>query len=149
MPRIVTLLSLALLSLFASTRVAHAQTWNDNGTGLAIGGYDVVAYFTDHHAVLGTSEHVAVHGGATFRFASEAHRAAFVAQPARYLPAYGGYCAYAAADGRVVRVDPQAFSIEGGRLYLNYSLEIRTRWLADRARYIRQANERWPSIAPH
>lgn len=140
------LFGLALVSLVGAR--AEAQVWNDNGSGVAIGGYDVVAYFLDHAAVRGSADHAATHQGATFHFVSEEHRAAFAASPSRYLPQYGGYCAYAAADGRVVSVDPTAFYVSGGRLYLNYSHEIRGTWLADRERYIRDANERWPSIAP-
>ncbi len=128
---------------------AAAQAWNDNGSGVALGGYDVVAYFTDHRAVRGASEHTATHEGAVFHFASEEHRAAFVATPGRYLPAYGGYCAYAAADGRVVHTDPTSWSIAGGRLFLNYSHAIRDTWLADRDRYVRDADARWPGIRPH
>ena len=80
-------------------------------------------------------------------FASEEHRALFAASPARYAPAYGGYCAFAAADGRLARIDPQAWHIEGGRLFLNYSLDIRRQWLEGRAHFIEQADARWPELS--
>lgn len=124
---------------------AEAQV-NRNGGEAAIGGYDPVAYFTDHRAVRGSAEHAHEWQGARWLFASEEHRALFAASPARYAPAYGGYCAYATSQGRLVRIDPEAWSIVAGRLFLNYSLDIRTRWSADRDRYIHDADERWPEL---
>ena len=133
---------LAVLALFLVTSAAAAQA-NTNGGSDAIGGYDAVAYFTDHAAVRGSDAHVFTWHGARWLFASEAHRAAFAATPAHYAPAYDGYCAFAAAQGRRVRVDPQAFYVEGGTLFLNYSQAIRVQWLADRARFIREADAFW------
>ncbi len=139
-------------ALFAATFAllvassASAQV-NRNGGDTAIGGYDPVAYFTDHAAVRGTAEHAFDWHGARWLFASEEHRALFASSPARYAPAYGGYCAFAAADGRLVTIDPQAFHVEGGRLFLNYSLDIRRQWLANRAHFIEQADQRWPELS--
>jgi YHS domain-containing protein len=140
-------LTLALLVLVSLAPISADAQVNTNGGPAAIGGYDAVAYFADHAAVRGSAEHTASWRGATFWFATEAHRATFAAAPARYAPAYGGYCAYAAADGRLVRTDPQAWTIHGGRLFLNYSIEIRTRWLADQDRYIAEADRRWPELS--
>ncbi|MEM6956792.1 MAG: YHS domain-containing (seleno)protein [Myxococcota bacterium] len=70
----------------------------------------------------------------------------FAAAPARYVPAYGGFCAYAMADGRRVRIDPEAFSVVGGRLYLNYSPSVKRQWLEDRDDYIDSANEHWQRL---
>jgi YHS domain-containing protein len=136
--------ALATLQLVASA--ASAQV-NRNDTAFAIGGYDPVAYFTDHAAVRGDASHAFEWRGARWLFASEAHRALFAATPERYAPAYGGYCAYAASQGRLVRVDPEAWFVEGGRLFLNYSQDIRRTWLADRARFIRDADARWPELS--
>lgn len=138
------LAALAISLLFASGASAQVNT---NGTANAIGGYDPVAYFTDHAAVLGSADHAFDWHGGHWLFASEEHRALFAASPARYAPAYGGYCAFAAADGRLVHVDPQAWHVEGGRLFLNYSLDIRRQWLADRAHFIEQADARWPELS--
>lgn len=136
--------ALGLVLALASS--ASAQV-NDNGTPNAIGGYDAVAYFTDHAAVRGAAEHAFDWHGGHWLFASEEHRALFAASPARYAPAYGGYCAFAAADGRLARIDPQAWHVEGGRLFLNYSLDVRRQWLADRAHFIEQADRRWPELS--
>lgn len=134
--------------VLAFSQLAAAQhRVNDNGTGAAIGGYDVVAYFTDQRAVVGSSDHSFTHEGVVYRFATEEHLELFRAHPARYLPQYGGFCAYAASQGRLVRVDPEAWRIVAGRLYLNYSREIQVQWEADRARYIREADERWPALS--
>lgn len=141
-----TFLGLVAFGLALAASGASAQV-NTNGGPNAIGGYDPVAYFTDHAAVRGVAEHAFDWHGAHWLFASEEHRALFAATPARYAPSYGGYCAYAAADGRLVSVDPNAWHVEGGRLFLNYSLEIRTRWLADRAHYVSEADRRWPELS--
>jgi hypothetical protein len=130
---------------FAASPSAEAQV-NVNGTPNAIGGFDPVAYFTDHRAVRGVEEHSFSWQGARWLFVSEAHRALFAASPTRYAPAYGGYCAYAVSQGRTARIDPEAWSIVNGRLFLNYSLAIRRQWNDDRDRYIRDADARWPEV---
>ena len=130
--------------------VAEAQggggPYNTNGTRFAIGGYDVVAYFTDRQPTRGSEEHSVRWGGRTWLFASAEHAAQFEERPRRYAPQYGGYCAFAMADGRAVRIDPNAWSIVRGKHYLNYSLDVRRRWNGDRASYIAQADEKWPEV---
>ena len=95
--------------------------------GIGAAGYDPVAYFTDGAAVRGSEAFAVEHAGVTYRFASAAHRDAFAAEPERYLPRYGGYCAYAAAKGALAPTDPEAFSVIDGKLYFNYSQENRRR----------------------
>lgn len=135
----VGLLSAALLLVATHVHAAPPQV-NTNGTAYAIGGYDPVAYFEPSAPMRGKPQWRAQHAGATWLFASEAHRQAFVAAPGRYAPAYLGYCAYAAAQGRLVTIDPQAFAVVDGRLFLNYSLEVRAKWQAQRARFIELAD---------
>ena len=113
---------------------------------LAIGGYDPVAYFTEQKPVKGSPEFQSVYRGSTFQFASAAHREAFAAEPEKYVPQYGGYCAYGMAKGYKAKIDPEAFSLIHGRLYLNYSDAVRTRWLSDVPGYIRQADANWPTV---
>jgi YHS domain-containing protein len=117
---------------------------NTNSGRYAIGGYDPVAYFEEHKPVQGRAEYQTKYRGATWLFASEAHKRAFEGAPTRYEPSYNGYCAYAAALGKLASIDPNAWAIVDGHLYLNYSLEVRTKWNADRERYIRDANAHWP-----
>jgi YHS domain-containing protein len=140
--------ALIMFGCASTAGVAHADDpINTNGTRFAIGGYDPVAFFTDRRPVRGREEFSAQWSGATWLFASDAHRATFVASPQRYAPKYGGYCAYAVSQGRFQRIDPNAWTVVAGKLYLNYSIEIRNRWSEDRDDYIEDANEKWPALA--
>jgi hypothetical protein len=113
---------------------------------LCIGGHDPVAYFLETRAVAGRMDLEVVHEGITFRFASESNRAAFLAAPVRYLPQYGGYCAYGMARGYKAVIDPAAFTVAGGKLYLNYNRAIAAAWQANRAREIARADRHWPTV---
>lgn len=114
--------------------------------GVAIRGADPVAYFTDGAYEAGSPDHTAQWMGATWRFTSEEHRARFVADPERYAPQYGGYCAYAVANGQTASTDPEAFTVVGDKLYLNYSKDIEAKWRAHRDAFIAKADEKWPAI---
>ncbi|AMJ60400.1 YHS domain-containing (seleno)protein [Bosea sp. PAMC 26642] len=115
--------------------------------GVAIRGYDPVAYFRDGGPRPGKAEFSVRHGGAVWRFASAEHKALFEADPARYLPAYGGFCAYGTSRGYLVKIDPEAWSIVDGRLYLNYDRAVQKTWSAKTSVYINQADAKWPSLA--
>jgi YHS domain-containing protein len=135
----------ALLLSLAVT--AHAAGENNlDSSGLALRGYDPVAYFTENQPVPGKAEFTARHEGATYRFASAANRDAFVAAPAKYAPQYGGYCAYGMASGYKAPIEPDAWTVVDGKLYLNYNREVRSRWSADLPGYIRKAGANWPAI---
>jgi YHS domain-containing protein len=114
--------------------------------GTGAGGYDVVAYQADNMATKGNSAISSTHDGVAYWFTTEANRAAFQADPARYLPAYGGYCAYAVANGYTAKIDPEAFSVVDGRLYLNFSPSVRDRWLKDVPGHIAAGNANWPAV---
>ena len=115
--------------------------------GIAIRGTDPVAYFTQGAPVMGTPDHASRWSGATWWFASVKHKRLFDADPERYAPRYGGFCAFAAANGQRAKIEPDAWSIVDGRLYLNYDLAIRERWEADRDGFIAAADREWPKIA--
>jgi YHS domain-containing protein len=117
-----------------------------NWRGLAIRGFDPVAYFTEGRPVEGSSEHTAEWMGATWRFASAANRDRFVAGPERYAPRYGGYCAYAVAKGETASIDPEAWKIVDGKLYLNYSRDIQETWEKDIPGYVEKADRNWPKL---
>ena len=138
--------AMALLLTAAPARAAKAPVNTGFLSNTAVGGYDVVAYFTDNAAVEGMVSITAEHDGASYRFASAAHRDAFLADPARYLPQYGGYCAYAVSQGHTASVDPEAWTIVDGKLYLNYSREVRAIWQSDVPRHIRLADGNWPGV---
>jgi hypothetical protein len=137
---------LVVTMLAASGAAAAAPAVNVDRDTVAIGGYDVVAYFADGTPKLGLPEFSARHDGATYRFASATNLAAFRTDPNKYLPQYGGYCAYGAARGYKAPVDPTAWRIHDGRLYLNYNHDVQRQWLADIPGYIRRADENWPRL---
>lgn len=138
----------ALLALLLAG-AAHASGPVHTGwlSDLAVDGHDVVAYFTRGEPVEGSAEHSTEWNGAEWRFASAEHLERFRADPERYAPAYGGFCAYAVAEGDTAAGDPQYWAIHDDRLYLNYNAEIQARWDADREAYIAAANDNWPAVA--
>lgn len=115
-------------------------------SGLAIRGYDPVAYFEDGKPVRGDAAHTNTWNGAEWRFASDAHRAAFAANPEAYAPQYGGYCAWAVAEGYTASTDPDAWKIVDGKLYMNFSKRVQRRWEKDIPGNITRANGNWPKV---
>jgi YHS domain-containing protein len=113
---------------------------------LALSGYDPVAYFVSAQAVRGEPTLTAPYQGGTFAFANDANRAAFIADPAKYAPQYGGYCAWAVSQGYTASSDPQAWKIVDGKLYLNYNKSVAATWAKDIPANIAKANANWPKI---
>jgi len=114
--------------------------------GIAINGYDPVAYFTDGMPVKGVDEFTYEWKGATWRFSSADNRDAFAADPVAYAPRYGGYCAYAVSKGGTASTEPDAWRVHEGRLYLNYSLRVRSIWENDIPGNIAKADVNWPGV---
>jgi YHS domain-containing protein len=114
--------------------------------GVAIDGIDPVAYFTDGQPVEGSSDFEYDWMGATWRFVSAAHRDQFAAEPDKYAPQYGGYCAYAVSQGATADIDPEAWRIEDGKLYLNLNKNVQSIWSKDIPGYITKADANWPKI---
>ncbi|MGH1478928.1 MAG: YHS domain-containing (seleno)protein [Geminicoccales bacterium] len=125
---------------------ATAETEVNIADGYAVHGYDVVAYFTKGEPTEGSDEFQAEHEGATYRFASAEHRDAFTADPAKYAPQYGGYCAFGTAMGRKFDGDPNAWKVVDDKLYLNLNKDIQKRWLGDVPGFVRGAENNWPII---
>jgi YHS domain-containing protein len=115
---------------------------------VAIRGYDPVAYFESGQPVEGAEQHSLAWGGVTWHFASAENKQAFEADPQAYAPEYGGYCAYAVAKGQLASIDPDAWSIRDGKLYLNYSTSVRATWEQNAEGYIDTANDNWPDLNP-
>lgn len=115
-------------------------------TGVAINGYDTVAYLTQGKPVKGLDAHSWSWQGAVWKFASQAHLDLFKAQPEKYAPQYGGYCAYGVAQGNLVKVEPEQFTVRDGKLYLNYDADIQALWLKDPAGFIRTADMRFAQL---
>lgn len=121
---------------------------NTLGTdGIAIKGYDPVAYFAENAPRKGKPEYTIDYKGAKWQFASQKNKALFEANPEKYEPAYGGYCAYGVAQDYLVKIEPDAWSIRDGKLYLNYDQNIQKRWSEDPDGYIEQADEKWPRLS--
>ncbi|GAC1622858.1 MAG: YHS domain-containing (seleno)protein [Nevskia sp.] len=115
-------------------------------TGVAIRGYDTVAYFTDGKPVPGKDEFTTEWMGAKWKFASQDHLDKFKADPAKYAPQYGGYCAYGIAKDNIVKIEPDQFTVVDGKLYLNYDGDINKKWRADQAAYIKQADAKFAAV---
>lgn len=125
--------------------VTPALVFNLDDQGRALRGMDPVAYFTQNRPVAGLAQFSYNWGGAIWLFASQADRDAFAAEPARYVPQYGGFCAYAMSLNALADGDPQAWTVDHGRLFINYSLAVRTQWNLHRADNIRRADLNWPA----
>ena len=137
-----TLLAATLLAL--AIPPATAAIWQGaNADQPAVSGHDPVAYFTTGTATPGLPTLTYTHEGATYRFSTPENRAAFIANPAKYAPQFGGHCAWAASQNRLAGPDPKIWRIEGGKLYLNCSKEAEAKWLADIPGNIAKAETFW------
>ena len=116
-----------------------------NGEGFGLQGYDVVSYL-ENRAGKGRGEFAVEFGGAVWLFATSEHRDLFEKDPARFLPQYGGFCAYSVGRGYPATADPRAFAIENGKLYLFFDKAVQAVWEQDRRRLIAAADRYWPQI---
>ncbi|MFW5678629.1 MAG: YHS domain-containing (seleno)protein [Pseudomonadota bacterium] len=133
---------LATVPAFADTATPH----NVDAAGLMLRGYDPVAYFTLGTPTPGSTDITAEHDGATYRFASNEHRELFLADPAAYAPAYGGYCALGAAMGRKFDGDPELWAVVDGRLFVNVNAGAQRRWQSNPEGFVTTADHNWPLI---
>lgn len=116
-------------------------------SNLAVGGYDPLSYFAgDGQPVKGHKQFSTKWRGAEWRFSSAANLAKFKADPLAYAPQYGGYCAWAIAQGKLAKGDPKTYALVDGKLYLNYNANVAERWNGDREAFIKQANAQYPSL---
>lgn len=130
----------------STTAPSTAKTLvNTNAKGLALQGYDPVAYFTEGKPTKGSPAHTAEFAGATYHFTSAAHRESFLKEPVKYVPAYGGYCGYAAAINRLSPIDPTVFQIIEGKLILQHNQKALGKWneLPDN---VKKADQNWPGL---
>jgi YHS domain-containing protein len=141
-------LSILLLALgLALPVVAQTKTLlNLDKAGVAIQGYDPVAFFTDNKPVKGNPEFVAKQDGAIYYFASKEHRDLFKGNPAKYEPVFGGYCAYGVSRNKLVEIDVNAFQIVDGRLLLQYSKSVRDDFNKDAKGNLTKAEANWPEL---
>ena len=140
--------SVFLLLLAAASAVAKdpVDPVNKNSSGLAIKGYDTVAYFTEGKPVKGSDQFTQAWNGATWRFSSAANRDRFAADPAKFAPQDGAYCAWAVHKNYTADTDPEAWKVVGGKLYLNYNKEVQSMWQKDVEARIAVADKNWPKL---
>lgn len=138
-----TLLFILLLSFSCSPAKTPVNAGPD---GTAIKGFDPVAYFTMGKPVRGTEQFSYEWKGARWLFSDMDHRDLFTADPEKYAPKYGGYCAYAVSQGTTADIDPDSWSIVDGKLYLNLNKDVQKLWSDDMKAYIEKADRNWPSV---
>ena len=141
-----TLVAGTALSFALVTSAFGGVELNASSTGLALQGYDPVAYFTYGEPTKGDWTITSTYKEATYRFANEEHKEAFEADPEAFLPEYGGYCAFGAAMGFKFDGDPNYWRIVDGELYLNISADIQERWQGDIPGFIELADTNWVEI---
>jgi YHS domain-containing protein len=140
--------SLRLLTSLLSVVVAASAFAGEyfEKDGVAIRGYDPIAYFAEMKPVKGLPEFHAEYQGSTFYFSTATNRDRFTMQPDKFAPQYGGYCAFGMAKGYKAVIAPAAFTVVDDKLYLNYSESVRSQWKLDIPGYIRKAHENWPDV---
>lgn len=125
----------------------YTAAWYETEAGVAIDGTDPVAYFTQGAPVAGRAEHSLDWGGTTWHFSSAENRDAFAADPERYAPQYGGYCAWAVgARKSLAPTEPAQWAIVDGKLYLNFNASVQEKWKADVPGFIARADQNWPEL---
>lgn len=135
-------ISISGLAVYAGSPV---DAINKNRQGVAIQGYDPVAYFMNN-AAKGQPQYTAEYGGAKYFFSSQANRELFTKNPESYLPQFGGYCSWAVGHGYTADVDPEAWKIVDGKLYLNYNKSVQKKWEQDQSKWIIEAARNWPGL---
>jgi len=139
------ILRILLATSAAVAASGQVKPVNTDSSGLAVKGHDPVAYFTESKPVKGVKEFEHTHEGAVYRFANAANRDAFKANPDKYVPRYGGYCAWAVSKGKTAGISPNAWKIVDGKLYLNHPL-AKGKFDREYKEAIPQADQNWPRI---
>jgi hypothetical protein len=138
--------TIAAVVLFATTAVAGDLVNVAGASGIALNGYDPVAFFNDGKPTHGDPAVTTIHKGATYLFASKAHKAMFEADPAKYAPQFGGYCAFGASVGALFPVDINTWQVRNGKLYLNLNPAIANQFNKDIDGNIAKAEKKWPDL---
>ena len=138
--------TLAVTLGLSQLALAGVDTETD-ANDVILSGYDAVSYFTVNKAVEGSNEFTAAHKGAIYQFSSAENRDVFKANPNKYEPAYGGYCAYGSTFGKKFEVNGKAFEIVDGQLYVNKNEDVYQAWVKDVPVHIEQADGQWKEIA--
>jgi YHS domain-containing protein len=143
--KLLVMLALAL-SIVASASAAEKNLVNVDKDLIAVHGYDVVAYFTDAKPVKGTPQIQSIYKGARYYFATKEHKQMFDADPTKYVPQFGGFCAYGVSKGYNVKIEPDAWQIVDGRLLLQYDKDVRDKFNEDVQGNLKKADANWPGL---
>ncbi len=146
LPRSAGGLLVALGLLLPGAALAKSEVNKSYLGDVAIEGTDAVAYFTEGRAVEGSSEFIHSWKGAKWRFKDAANRDAFAATPEKFAPQFGGYCAWAVSQGYTAGIEPEAWTIDDGKLYLNYSKSVREQWSEDIPGNVAKGRANWPRV---
>ena len=133
-------------ALILITFQASAQKEVFSKSNEAINGYDPVAYFTESKPVKGKKEFSHEWKDSNWLFSSAKNRDTFKADPEKYAPQFGGFCAYGVSDNHKASTSPDAWTIVDGKLYLNYDLGVKQLWSKDRENRINKAHANWPEV---
>jgi YHS domain-containing protein len=140
-------ISIAFLTFAAvASNLLAGQVVNVDQNGVALQGYDPVAYFTDGRPIKGTQELAASYNGATYYFASAEHKAQFEREPGKYAPSFGGFCAFAVSRGTTAPTSVDAFQIINGHLVLQNNKDVLKRWQEDPKGNFEKAEANWRQI---
>lgn len=140
-------LSTAPILVMAPAAMADTDpVYTGTFSNVAVEGYDAVAYFTQGEPTKGSKKFKTSYNGAEFRFVSAGNLALFKAEPAKYAPQFGGYCAWAVSQGYTAKGDASHWAIVDDKLYLNYNKKVQKTWNEDRAEFSEKAETEWQSI---
>lgn len=137
---------LAASTILVSSMSFAVEETQQTANGVILGGNDAVSYFTAEKPSKGYAGISTVHDGAIYHFSSEANRDAFNANPGKYAPQYGGFCAYGAAIGAKFPIDPSVYTIVDDKLYVNNSATVSKIWTAKQSKAIKLADKKWTKI---
>ncbi len=137
--------SATIVASCSVTTTRQAEIYTSLRNDLAVGGFDVVSFFSGNPQ-RGRTEFRTLYKGATWRFATQANLDLFLLNPTQFEPQYGGYCAWAVARQKLAPGKPQHWHVEDGKLYLNYSARVKKRWDSLRGEFIAEADRHWPDI---
>ena len=139
-------IKMCLLGIICFAGVHAQSTQFTNKDGVAIKGYDPVAYFTLQKAIEGTDKYSFDWNGSKWKFISQANVDSFKIAPEKYAPQYGGFCAYGTSENHLSPTDPNAWTIVDNKLYLNYNMNVKQMWLKDTTKRISAADAYWPAL---
>lgn len=146
LPTLLKAAAVAVSLSISSLSFAADIDMNADANDIAISGYDTVSYFTKGKPVKGSAQYSAVYKNTIYQFSSESNRDLFRANPEKYAPQYGGFCAMGVALEKKLDTDPEAFKIVNNKLYLNLNPTVQQKWLTDAPGYIDSAEGNWPTI---